>query len=250
VSADYPVTGRSDSVVKATAKKARASFAIVREGRVDLTATLQQETIWTTFGRKNLGFEVCDDKELPRSEGVTEFRPGAVTIKLKRSTFERLKVGEGRAANTAAHEIGHAVLHDGPPMHRLALAGSKVHWIRPYESAEHQAKVFAPAFLIDDRIAENLPNAEEISVAFGVSYESAEIWIRERQEERKRPQIAENIKRFATEFGATNEPTMSYLSARCPNCGERTIFPVGVKYMCQTCDRVFDGFQDGDALED
>jgi hypothetical protein len=213
VSSDYLVTARSDDEVKDLAKKVRASFAIVREGRVDLIASLQQKTIWTVFGTKEIKFQVCGNAEFPNTEGVTEYGPGTVTINLKRSEFHRLRVGEGRAANTVAHELGHAVMHDGPPMYRRAFVGPKISWIPAYRSAEHQAKVFAPAFLIDDQIADALSDPEEISVTFGISYESATIWVRQRQQERRKPQIVEGLRQIASELNlneATDKPSMTY----------------------------------------
>jgi hypothetical protein len=253
VSVDYPTTNRSDNEVKEIAKRFRCSFAVVHEGRVDVVASLQRTTIPTLHGLKKLILEVCEDSELPSSEGVTTFSSGTVAIKLRRSVFQRLKMGEGRARNTAMHELGHAVMHEGPPMHRRTIDQPKLQWIPTYKSAEHQAKIFAPAALIDDEIAEALISPEDISVTFGVSYESAAICFRQIQEARERPQIVEKIKRIAAQLNldsANERPTLSFLKTRCPNCGERTIFPVGIKYMCQTCDRLFDGFQDGDILDE
>jgi Zn-dependent peptidase ImmA (M78 family) len=45
-----------------------------------------------------------------------------------------------------------------------------------YESAEHQAKVFAAAFLIHEEDAGAMHSAEEISVEFGVSKQAADIF--------------------------------------------------------------------------
>jgi hypothetical protein len=127
-----------------------------------------------------------------------------------------------------------------------------LHWIAPFESAEHQAKVFAAAFLIVDSVARYLPSAEEISAHCCVSLESATIYFTQRAEENSRSRHVEEIKRKADQFRArhaANPPTVRYLNEACTSCGARTIFPVGTKYMCQTCDRIFDGFQDGDSVE-
>src|SRR5262249_47510723 len=124
----------------------------------------------------------------------------------------------------------------------------------PFKSAEHQAKVFAPAFLINDDVAERLGSAEEISVEFGVSLESATIYYRQLLAQRNRHKSAENILRMAEEARAVLSPPktvhrVTFLAEPCSRCGHASVFPLGHKFMCQTCDSVFDRFQDGDTVE-
>ena len=131
----------------------------------------------TLYGRKKLLFLVVDDGELGKADAKTEFAKGVVTISVERSVRDQARLGVGRARMTLAHELAHAVMHHGTPLFRLisevgptALAKETA-----YESAEHQAKVFAAAFLIHDEDAALMRDAEEISAQFGVSIEAARI---------------------------------------------------------------------------
>ena len=132
-----------------------------------------------------------------------------------------------------AHEIGHAVMHEGPKMSRRIDGNITPKWIQPFESAEHQAKVFAPAFLINDATAPALVNAEEISVRFGISLESAKIYFEQLIERRNRQKSAERVRQMAAEFRARTEPIrpkVHYIQGLCSNFGNATIFPIGIKF--------------------
>lgn len=195
---DYPVDERSDAQIRAIAKLFRSNFAIVDEGMVDLIACLKKTRIRTQYGDdKALRVERRPDNEMAGSEGMTLFEGDIVTIVLPESTFKDLEFGDGRARNTVAHELAHAVLHKGPPMHRGLGSTDKLRWLPPYRSAEHQAKVFAPAFLIDNSAALVLADETEVAIKFGVSVESAKIYLRElrRPEERKR--VSKKLRDFS-----------------------------------------------------
>jgi hypothetical protein len=108
--------------------------------------------------------------------------------------------------------------------------------------------------LINDEIAERLNSAEEISVEFGISLESATIYFEQLIDRKNRGKSSENVRRMADEARAILSPPkmlakISYLTELCSVCGNATIFPVGHKFMCQTCDTVFDRFQDGDIID-
>ncbi len=249
MSDDYRVPARSDADVHGLAKAARSFFGVADAGYVDVLACLAKERIWTVTGEKRLIFDIKSDADLGSADGLTSFAKDAITISVKRSVRYDAFMGVGRARNTLAHEIGHAVMHQGPPMARLALGNLTPKWLRPFESAEHQAKIFAPAFLINDTIARELGSAEEISVYFGISLESAEIYFKQIEDARNRQENVERVLRTAREFRARHTPDSSkvhYIDERCPACGEKTLFPVGTKFMCHTCDNVTDRFQDGD----
>jgi Zn-dependent peptidase ImmA (M78 family) len=145
-------------------------------------------------------------------------------------------------------------MHDGVPMARRAATAGNVmpNWLKPFESAEHQAKVFAAAFLILDTIASRLSSAEEISVEFGISLESANIYFEELSAFRNREKSAANVLRMADEFRALTlpaSPKVHYMNERCSACGKSIVFPIGIKFMCDTCHTVIDRFQDGDSLD-
>lgn len=247
---NYPVKKRSNSEVREIAKQARESFAIKSDDqRIDLIATLRQSTIATCYGTKHLTFSQYESAD-GLDEGKTEFFPNHVNISLNSRVYERLRYGDGRARNTASHEIGHAIMHEGPTLFRKANALQN-RWVEPFRSAEHQTKVFAPAFLIDDIVALKLTSAQEISIIFGVSFESADIYLRELQRPDERRAVAKKLIQLGRELHTSNQPAhvLKFLAEPCTRCGQSKLFPVGSKYMCQECDQVFDRFQDGDTLE-
>jgi hypothetical protein len=250
MSQDYPVEARSDAHIRAIAKRVRSSFAVIEHGRVDLLATLHKRKLYTECGEKRLNFERRPDKELDGDDGMTVFVEGSVTIILSETSYRLLRFGVARRRNTAAHELGHAVLHQGAPMRRGYQTSVNSSWIPPFKSSEHQAKIFAPALLIDDEIAASCENDEEISVKFGVSLESASIYMRDVRKSDQRNRMAQKL-REASELLTSednNKSEMRFLPHNCPNCGPAKLFPVGVKYMCQKCDNVYDRFQDGDTI--
>jgi Zn-dependent peptidase ImmA (M78 family) len=225
-------------------------FGIARERRVDVLACLASKSIWTVNGKKRLNFQVRPDVEMGTADGMTSHDKDVVRIAVKQSVHDNAFVGDGRARNTLAHELGHAVLHNGKEMLRRAPGNEMAMLLKPFESAEHQAKVFAPAFLINDLIAETLSSADDISIEFGISLESATIHFEELTALRGRDVVAEKIRDIAEEFRESVKPVTSklhFINDVCTACGRQTVFPVGAKFMCQTCDNVSDRFQDGDS---
>jgi hypothetical protein len=256
---DYPVKSRSNQEIRELARKLRDFFSVTNDRRVDVIACLRQPSIWTVRGVKRLNFLVRPDPELGTSDGSTTYGKDTygkdiVTIAIKQSVYDGALVGEGRSRNTFAHELGHGVMHDGERKFRRAEGNVTPEWLRarPFQSAEHQAKIFAPAFLINDSIAETLSTAEEISIEMGVSLQSATIYFEQLTQRRNRKESAERVMRSAVEFRALTTSKSShhvqYIDELCPACGKATLIPVGIKFMCQTCNNVFDRFQDGDSV--
>ena len=119
---------------------------------------------------------MLDDAEMAKDNGKTEFTPNSVIVPVKHSVDQSARWGDGRSRMTLAHELAHGVLHYGDPLFRSRRVGrASISRLRPEDSAEHQAKVFASAFLIDDAVVEELVLPEEVSVEFCVSYEAAKI---------------------------------------------------------------------------
>jgi IrrE N-terminal-like domain len=249
---DYQVKGRSNLEIRQLAKKTREFFGVDNERRVNVLACLKSKEILTVRGKKRLNFQVRPDAEMGTADAVTSCGKDVITIAVKQSVRDAAFMGDGRTRNTLAHELGHAVMHDGIEMPRRTRGNVTPKWIKSFESAEHQAKVFAPTFLINDVIAKSLSSIEEISIEFGVSYESAKIYYEEMTGRRDRGKLAAKFREFADEFRRSTLPATHgprFMNEICTACGNRTVFPVGSKFMCQTCDNVFDRFQDGDPTD-
>jgi hypothetical protein len=103
------------------------------------------------------------------------------------------------------------------------------------ESAEHQAKVFASAFLIDDTRAEELAAPMDIALEFLVSVSAAEICYERLQVNRERAAAAARVMEENNKFRALiNKPLEKnyYLQALCPACRRPTLLALGTKVGC------------------
>jgi Zn-dependent peptidase ImmA (M78 family) len=153
---------------------------------------------------------------------------------------------------TLAHELGHGVMHasDGAVDHRAtgATGTTTISKTSAAESAEHQAKVFASAFLIDDKRAAELGTPAEIAMEFLVSLSAAEIIYERLQAEREREAAATRVLQANNAYQALarrNDKKRNYLQAFCTACTSQTLLPLGTKVGCETCGYVGDHPEDG-----
>lgn len=251
MSDDCRVSKRSNQQVRDTANRVRRSYGVQRTRPVNVVRCLQSGFIAADDGRKSLVYKVVPDRELGDHDGRTDFGPGVVTITVKKSVHDRAFWGDGRARMTLAHELGHAVMHGGQAKFRGAgttgmtgLSASNA-----FESAEHQAKVFAAAFLVDDEVAAGLHSPDEIATEFLVSVEAAEICFERISERAERALAVQRVERASGVFRedmADQRQVTRYAEGLCTRCSNPTLIPIGAKYLCDTCDLVSDQFQDGD----
>jgi hypothetical protein len=254
MSDDFRVPSKWNVEVRQAAKQARKYFGVESNRRVDVLECAKRSKIWTVNGERDLVFKVLSDAEIPNASGLTTEINGQITISVPRSVHYDAYMGVGRARNTISHELGHAALGHaafvkGTALARRPITNETPAWIRPFESAEHQAKVFAPAFLINEAIAETLASPQEIAVEFGISLESATIYFEQLTERQGRQESAQRVSRMAEqvrEILNPKPPEVRFIDEPCPICAQRTLMPVGTKYLCKTCDSVSDRFQDGD----
>jgi hypothetical protein len=191
VAADYLVKERSNEECIALAKQGRVWSGQGDAQYLDICECLTKGEIWTVYGVRHLVLKIRPDEELGKDDAVTTYADGVITIAARQSCWDGAKRKQGRPRQTLAHELGHAVqghaeMRDVPLARRQGAAGKyasaetresqfkSAEGLPASRSAEHQAKVFAPAFLINDRIAETLSSAKEIALAFGISQQSAE----------------------------------------------------------------------------
>src|SRR5580704_3787971 len=238
---DYIVKERSNDECCGLAKKSRAWFGQGDAQYLDICECLTKEEIWTVYGVRRLVLEIKPDEEIGEEDAVTTYTAGTVTITVKQSCWNGAKRGQVRHRQTLAHELGHAVQGhaemraDAPMARRQGAAGKYIapkdrpstyrsaEGLPASKSAEHQAKIFAPAFLINDRIAETLSSANEIALAFGISQQSAQIYFEQLTKHRNKKASARRVRQMADE-------TIARLSKQsalphkpqlpdCPSCG-------------------------------
>jgi IrrE N-terminal-like domain len=113
------------------------------------------------------------DYEMGDAEAYTEFNPPLIAV--RQSVYWAAKNNEGRARMTFAHEFGHLVLHPGAAKPRLESGNLAKSVIRPFESAEWQARKFGAFFLLPAHIVRQFGTPRELSEACHVSLQAAQI---------------------------------------------------------------------------
>jgi len=162
----FVVPARTRDSIYATAALVRDHFApLMRGDHVPI------DKIYELLGTALPGFEfeVCERDELGDDHGQTF--PDDRLIKLRRDVYEGMCRGQGRDRFTGAHELGHLFLHGGIGFARRPSTPE----MKRYFDSEWQADTFASALLIDPKRLPKYNSVMEVSVAFGVSVEAAQV---------------------------------------------------------------------------
>lgn len=106
---------------------------------------------------------ILPDEQLGTAEGLTDLiKP---IICLPERTYSALLAAEPRARFTAAHELGHLLMHTSSHVHYARAEHSD-----PNSNPEWQANVFASAFLMPETAFRQCRTAQEAMQRFGVSF--------------------------------------------------------------------------------
>ena len=145
---------------------------------------------------------------------------------------------------TLAHELGHGRLHNGPTMARKKIETSLPNYIAAHQSAEHQAKVFAAAFLMPERLVSTCSSVEEIARIAAVSSEAARIQWELLHKVAHKQELARKLKSLSAEIrdsSAERPGSGHYLVDPCPICKRQSLSPLGQRAFCAYCERTFEG---------
>ncbi len=191
---DYVVDPLRDDEVRQNAKRLREFLGVADADHVDVLILEKATEIWTVKGVKPFCLEIVSDAALARDSGLTTYDGARVVVQIPRRIRHDAFMGHGYSRYTFGHELGHATQHldklmIGASMPRRRVGNVTPDWIPKFRSAEHQAMVFAAAFLINDDTARRLSSADDISVQFGVSLEAARIYFEQMQEEIDPPRL-------------------------------------------------------------
>ncbi|MDI3560403.1 ImmA/IrrE family metallo-endopeptidase [Bradyrhizobium sp. Arg816] len=248
---DRRVARRSNGECRCIAQNTKAYFGIKRTWPVYIGQVLRFGKVLTLRGEKPLEYRIVDDHVLGTKDARTEEIIGTIVVTVKRTIDSQACWGDDRPRMTLAHELGHAVMHATPGTmdHRPAGATgtTSLSKLNASESAEHQAKVFASAFLVDDRRAAELTSPLEISTEFLVSLSAAEICYERIQIERERAEAAARVLKSNEAHQALmkrSDRRANYLQAICPSCKCQTLLPLATKVGCETCGYVGDHPED------
>ena len=116
-----------------------------------------------------LHLEVGSREDMGDAEGFT--CPDGTFIRLRKDVYRKAWDGDGRARFTAAHELGHHVLHAGTPLARVKEGERHP----AYCLSEPQANVFAASILMPRRFITEADDIRTVAKRHGVSYEAANI---------------------------------------------------------------------------
>lgn len=107
-------------------------------------------------------------EEMGECHGLTF--PGKNEIRLREDVYMGAIEGKGRDRLTAAHELGHLLIHS---KENVAFARTETKKIPPYMNPEWQADAFGGELLIPYDLTQNL-TVEQITEYCGVSKRAAE----------------------------------------------------------------------------
>lgn len=116
---------------------------------------------------------VSSVRDMGASEGHT--CPKGSFIELREDVYEDAWRGDGRARFTAAHELGHLVLHTQVPLARAA--DGEV--VPPYRCSEAQANRFAAELLMPPRFFHPTDDAVTVADRHKTSLEAARIRLKD-----------------------------------------------------------------------
>lgn len=117
-------------------------------------------------------FDVREMSRMGTNHGLAD--PDENIIILREDVYEGLARGRGRDRLTAAHELGHLVLHEKKNLVLRRAVGDPPTYCDP----EWQANCFAGEFLVDHRLAKGCSSPEDVMRRFGVSRDAALVQFR------------------------------------------------------------------------
>lgn len=153
------VSRRSAAQIERLAGAVREALGHTPDGRISVQPILEWYLDKLVEGAY---FEIAEDRALDGAEGRTDALRPVVTLSW--STEAKLKRADPRARMTAAHEIGHLLLHCQQPV---------FHYRSPPRNREldpeWQANTFAAALLMPAVGFRKMRSAQQAMRAFGVS---------------------------------------------------------------------------------
>lgn len=115
-------------------------------------------------------FEVRDRAEMGSNHGLTI--PSENAIVLREDVYERACDRQGRDRFTAAHELGHYIMHRNAPLKFHRAESGK---LAAYKDSEWQANRFAGALLMPESRVVRCGSLAEVAERFGVTMDAARV---------------------------------------------------------------------------
>lgn len=170
----YKVPPMSVSAVRDTADGLRSVLSLDNDPLFPVMTVLEK----VLDNRLNLiRLEVWSDSDLNGAEGLSfKDDEGVDRIVLPQSVYHGAWNDDGRDRFTAAHEIGHWVLHS-----TCALARAHAETLKAFENSEWQANHFAAEILMPACFIYSDDTPQDLVSRFRVSLQAAELRLRNLQ---------------------------------------------------------------------
>lgn len=190
---DVFVAGLSRRDIEGVSLAWRDAFGVGSQWAPDLIDILERKLplMWPDFSLVQL-----PDDEMVGIEGYTAFAPPMIAF--PDSGYLALVAGGSRARWTAAHELGHLLLHEATTKHRETEATPNLIIDRAYNSAEWQANRFASEFLMPEHVVSEFASPEELARNCQVSLQAARIRYEEIRPEPKK-KLPDLVQRYLEE---------------------------------------------------
>lgn len=196
---DYKVPAKSDEEVESIARGWRKALLEGADLLTDVLAMLAKAAL-EFKDTQGLEIIVKPDEEMGTKEAYAVSVFDSRRIFVRQSTYEGAKQRNPRDVTTFIHELSHIILHpNAAPKARLATQNETPPYIPPYESAEHQARVFTAEFQMPRKKVQTLTSAEQIRSQFNVSKQAAEIRFKEIVEKSQPREAPTFIKSYLAE---------------------------------------------------
>ncbi|MFM9850972.1 MAG: ImmA/IrrE family metallo-endopeptidase [Hyphomicrobiaceae bacterium] len=198
---DYPVDPLTDEEIEVRAEGWRKALGLSDDESVADVLALLSRASEGAF-KLTHGLEI-----IPKSDGEMGDKEafaisGPPRIFTRQAVVDAASRHEHRSRMTLVHELAHLVLHPGSmPKARLATRKAAPSFqIKPFRSAERQARRFAAAFLMPRAMVCVCANAVALAARANVSLQAAEIRLQELGLNRTRRQTPS----FVADFLATD----------------------------------------------
>jgi len=167
--ADFIVPPVSWAYLHQTTSQLRKAFGLENERRFPVLEFIENVLC---AQMEMVDFQVWSKEEMKSAEGYT--CPKGTFLALREDVYLSACAGEGRARFTAAHELGHFVLHSNRPLARVPDRSV----VKPYMLAEPQAHRFAAELLMPREHMQPTDTVPVVMARHGVSSEAAAIRIK------------------------------------------------------------------------
>lgn len=157
------VERRSQRQIETAAGELRKLFGYAPDQRVHLAELLE---LWLPQLIKNYLFDVVPDDQIKGRFATTDLR--RPVVRFSESSYAGLRRGDPHGRFTAAHEIGHVLLHCGRRLHYARRST-----IDKECCPEWQADAFAAALLMPEEGFRQCATIEQAMERFGVGWRAA-----------------------------------------------------------------------------